>query len=107
MDAVPAHSRDQAVFHNIVNEIKNEMFDDAADVILGRLAEAAEAVGKALGEALQALAEKVSFMSSLVFCTLNTLRRLKSVSPFSGRAPRITPNKCEPAQRSSLSFSKS
>ncbi|KAI0758261.1 Dynamin family-domain-containing protein [Irpex lacteus] len=52
-------ARQKAVFHNIVNEIKNEMFDDAADVILGRLAEAAEAVGKALGEALQALAEKV------------------------------------------------
>lgn len=35
------------------------MFDGAANVILTRLAGAAEAVGKALGDALQDLADKV------------------------------------------------
>ena len=49
----------QALFHNYVADIKDEMFEGAADVILGRLANAAEAVGKALGDALQELADKV------------------------------------------------
>lgn len=39
------------------------MFDGAADVILTRLAKAAEAVGRALSEALQELAEKVSIFN--------------------------------------------
>ncbi len=39
------------------------MFDDAAEVIMGRLAQAAEAVGNALEEALAELAEKVARFS--------------------------------------------
>lgn len=49
----------QAVFHGYVVEVKHEMFEGAADVILTRLANAAEAVGKALGHALEELAAKV------------------------------------------------
>ena len=49
----------KALFHNYVADIKNEIFEGAADVILSRLANAAEAVGNALGDALQDLAEKV------------------------------------------------
>ena len=53
----------KAYFHNYVADIKNEMFDGAANVILNRLAGAAEAVGQALGDSLQELAEKVSALS--------------------------------------------
>lgn len=53
----------KALFHRYIADIKDEIFDGAADVILGRLANAAEAVGQALGDALQDLAEKVSLSS--------------------------------------------
>ena len=52
-------SLSQAVFHNFVDNIKNEMFEGTVDVLFGRLDSAAEAVGKALEEAFSALAEKV------------------------------------------------
>ena len=53
----------QAVFHNIVADVKDEMFEGAADIIMGRLAKAAEAVGKALEVALSDLAEKVTVVT--------------------------------------------
>lgn len=51
--------RSQIVFHNYVSKIKDEIFDGAADVILARLAKAAESVGNVLSDALGELAEKV------------------------------------------------
>ena len=50
-----------------MRDIKDEMFEGAADVILSRLANAAEAVGKALCEALQELAEKVRYLHYLTY----------------------------------------
>lgn len=49
----------QALFHNYVDDIKEEVFNDGAEVLLGRLSTAAEAVGKALEDSLEELAEKV------------------------------------------------
>lgn len=59
MSLVQGLTLSKALFHNYVADIKNEIFEGAADVILSRLANAAEAVGNALGDALQDLAEKV------------------------------------------------
>ncbi|THH33781.1 hypothetical protein EUX98_g424 [Antrodiella citrinella] len=52
-------ARQKALFHNHVNGIKHEVFEGAAEVIMGRLSKAAEAVGQALEEALAELAEKI------------------------------------------------
>jgi len=52
-------ARQKALFHDYVNGVKHEVFEDAADVIMGRLSKAAEAVGRALEEALAELAEKI------------------------------------------------
>ncbi|KAH9844070.1 Dynamin family-domain-containing protein [Rhodofomes roseus] len=52
-------ARQKAVFHNYVGDIKDEMFNGAVDVLFGRLDAAAEAVGKALEEAFEALAQKI------------------------------------------------
>jgi len=52
-------ARQKAVFHNYVSDIKDEMFEGAVDVLFGRLDSAAEAVGKALEEAFEALAQKI------------------------------------------------
>ena len=49
----------QAVFHNIVDDIKDDMFNGATTVIMSRLTKAAESVGKALEVALSDLAQKV------------------------------------------------
>lgn len=82
------------------------MFDGAADVILDRLANAAEAVGRALGDALENLAEKVKDILRISFIAGGTetffiLYRSKSVSLFSGRAPTVpTPDKLESALKS-------
>ena len=57
------------------------MFDGAAEVILGRLAKAAEAVGAALGMALQELAQKVRniyFICQLQLLTMFTRSRSAS-----------------------------
>ena len=48
------------MFHNVVEDVKDEIFEDAAGVIMGRLSTAAESVGQALEVALSDLAEKVS-----------------------------------------------
>ncbi|KAI0079668.1 hypothetical protein K474DRAFT_1683062 [Panus rudis PR-1116 ss-1] len=52
-------ARQKALFHNYVDDLKEEIFEGAADVIMTRLTKAAEAVGDALEEALAELAEKV------------------------------------------------
>lgn len=58
-----------------MNRVKDIAFDDAADVILGRLSKAAEAVGNALEESLAELAEKVKFASILIVLPQAHLRR--------------------------------
>ena len=79
----------KAYFHNYVADIKNEMFDGAANVILNRLAGAAEAVGQALGDSLQELAEKVSafILHDTIQCLFSL--RSRSASQSFGRA-RVT-----------------
>lgn len=52
-------ARQKALFHNYVDDIKEEVFNDGAEVLLGRLSTAAEAVGKALEDSLEELAEKI------------------------------------------------
>ncbi|CAL1702209.1 unnamed protein product [Somion occarium] len=52
-------ARQKALFHDFVDGVKDEVFNGAADVIMGRLTKAAEAVGNALEEALAELAEKI------------------------------------------------
>ncbi|KAI0829426.1 hypothetical protein BC628DRAFT_1501297 [Trametes gibbosa] len=52
-------ARQKTVFHDYVVRIKDEVFTGAADVILGRLSQAAEAVDDALEDALQELARKI------------------------------------------------
>lgn len=63
----------KALFHDYVNSIKNEVFEDASDVIMGRLSKAAEAVGQALEEALAELAEKVGLS-----CVLSSISLIPS-----------------------------
>ena len=65
------------MFHRVVDDIKGEIFDGAADVILGRLSQAAEAVGKTLGEALEDLAEKVSRYAAASFHCLTLLQQVE------------------------------
>ncbi|KII94798.1 hypothetical protein PLICRDRAFT_86263 [Plicaturopsis crispa FD-325 SS-3] len=52
-------ARQKALFHNYVNDCKDEVFNGGAEVLLGRLAGAAEAVGDALETALTELAQKI------------------------------------------------
>ena len=52
-------ARQKAVFHNYIDDCKDDVFDDGADVLLDRLSKAAEAIGAALDSALSDLAEKV------------------------------------------------
>ena len=58
------------MFHDYIVDIKDEMFDGAADVIMARLSKAAEAVGKALETALSDLAETVRHPFIYVFGVL-------------------------------------
>ena len=51
------------MFHDFIERIKNIVFDGAADVIMTRLAKAAEAVGAALKDSLNELARKVRIPS--------------------------------------------
>jgi hypothetical protein len=57
-------ARQKAVFHNYIDDCKDDVFDDGADVLLGRLEKAAEAIGATLDSALSDLAEKVIFVLS-------------------------------------------
>ena len=49
----------QAYFRGFMNECKDTIFDDGADVVLERLTKAADAIGETLDEAMGKLAEKV------------------------------------------------
>jgi hypothetical protein len=49
----------QLLFHNFIDDCKNDVFEGGAEIILERLSKAAEVIGLALNEALQSLAQKV------------------------------------------------
>ncbi|KAG1761260.1 hypothetical protein EDD22DRAFT_954174 [Suillus occidentalis] len=49
----------QAVFHNYIDGHKHNVFNGGAEVLMGRLSNAAETIGKALNESLRELAEKI------------------------------------------------
>ena len=55
------HTNDppQALFHNYLDERKVTIFDGGAEILMGRLTNAANAIGEALDAALELLAEKV------------------------------------------------
>jgi hypothetical protein len=55
-------ARQKAVFHTFIDDCKDDVFEDGADVIMERLSKAAEAIGAALDAALAELAEKVNWM---------------------------------------------
>ncbi|KAJ7047442.1 hypothetical protein C8F04DRAFT_7939 [Mycena alexandri] len=52
-------ARQKAVFHDFIKDSKDEIFEDSADVILERLDDAADAIGRTLTVALDNLAQKV------------------------------------------------
>ncbi|KAJ7507726.1 hypothetical protein B0H11DRAFT_1968347 [Mycena galericulata] len=52
-------ARQKASFHDYISDCKDDIFEDGADVILDRLTNAAEAVGKALDVAMDNLAQKI------------------------------------------------
>ncbi|KAF6762688.1 hypothetical protein DFP72DRAFT_876603 [Ephemerocybe angulata] len=52
-------ARQKAYMRNYVGDVKDDMFEEGADVILNRLDEAAAAVGKALDDSLGSLAQKI------------------------------------------------
>lgn len=59
-------ARQKAVFHDYIDQMKDEVFEDGADVIMDRLDQAAQAIGAALDSALVDLAQKVSFVFDFV-----------------------------------------
>ncbi|KAG5637833.1 hypothetical protein H0H81_003038 [Sphagnurus paluster] len=60
-------ARQKAVFHRFIEGCKDEIFDDGADVLLDRLTKAAEAVGKALDDALEKVAQKIEVNLSILW----------------------------------------
>ncbi|PPR06571.1 hypothetical protein CVT24_001752 [Panaeolus cyanescens] len=52
-------ARQKTFFRGYVSENKDTMFDDGADTVMGRLTQAAEAVGETLSESMDKLAQKV------------------------------------------------
>ncbi|KAG1886363.1 uncharacterized protein F5891DRAFT_1120509 [Suillus fuscotomentosus] len=60
-------ARQKTVFRDYVNTHRHVVFDGGAEVLLGRLSAAAEAVGKALNESLRELAEKVEVSISVLW----------------------------------------
>ncbi|KAF7977636.1 hypothetical protein HWV62_3046 [Athelia sp. TMB] len=60
-------ARQKAVFRNSISEQKDEVFEDGADVILERLAAAAEAIGATLQGALADLAQKIEVNLSVLW----------------------------------------
>ncbi|KIK36397.1 hypothetical protein CY34DRAFT_26339 [Suillus luteus UH-Slu-Lm8-n1] len=52
-------ARQKAVFHNYINDHKQDVFNGGAEVLMGRLSTAAETIGKALNKSLRELAEKI------------------------------------------------
>jgi hypothetical protein len=78
-------SKIQLCFHNYVDDCKDTVFEDGADVVLDRLEKAAEAVGEALDLAMGELAEKVNILLALGGSCLKLLHRLKSGLQSSGK----------------------
>lgn len=77
----------QAVFHNYINDHKQDVFNGGAEVLMGRLSTAAETIGKALNKSLRELAEKVRLFGFILAWALLILhRRLKCRLPSSGKA---------------------
>jgi hypothetical protein len=58
-------ARQKAVFHDYVKKNKQDLFENGAEVILGRLDQAAVAVGLALTDSLHQLSQKVGFLCIL------------------------------------------
>ncbi|KAJ7744514.1 hypothetical protein DFH07DRAFT_25631 [Mycena maculata] len=52
-------ARQKASFHDYITDVKDDIFDGGADVIMERLTDAAEAIGKALDVAMDNLAQKI------------------------------------------------
>ncbi|KAF8076309.1 hypothetical protein FPV67DRAFT_1664591 [Lyophyllum atratum] len=57
----------QAYFRGFIDESKDEIFDDGADVLMDRLTKAAEAVGHTLDTALEQLAQKIEVNLSILW----------------------------------------
>lgn len=80
----------QTVFRDYVNTHRHVVFDGGAEVLLGRLSAAAEAVGTALNESLRELAEKVSpFDFILVLAVFILSCRLKCQLVCFGKASQM------------------
>ncbi|KDQ65115.1 hypothetical protein JAAARDRAFT_188367 [Jaapia argillacea MUCL 33604] len=60
-------ARQKAVFHDFIENVKDEVFTGGADVIMERLNKAAAAVGEALDASLQALAEKIEVSLAILW----------------------------------------
>ncbi|KAG6857365.1 hypothetical protein H0H87_005668 [Tephrocybe sp. NHM501043] len=60
-------ARQKAVFHDFINDCKDEIFDDGADVVMERLTKAADAVGEALDMSLGQLAQKIEVNLSVLW----------------------------------------
>jgi hypothetical protein len=78
----------QAYFRGYITDCKDNIFDDGADVVMGRLTKAAESIGETLDEAMGKLAQKVYLFLRFISIirNLTLLFRLKLVWPFFGRA---------------------
>jgi len=90
------------VFHTYIEQCKDEIFDDGAEIVMERLTQAAVAVGEALDTALEELAKKVRkwaprFEFEIYYCI-----RLKSICPFFGKIRGMILPKSEPASTSSI-----
>lgn len=59
--------RQKDSFHSYISNCKDDIFEDGADVILGRLDDAAEAIGQTLSVALENLAQKAR-CTSFICC---------------------------------------
>ncbi|KAF8639459.1 hypothetical protein AX16_010313 [Volvariella volvacea WC 439] len=60
-------ARQRAVFKNYISNCKDEIFEDGADVLMGRLDEAAEAIGTTIDTCLRETAEKVEVSMSALW----------------------------------------
>ncbi|KAJ3510297.1 hypothetical protein NLJ89_g4757 [Agrocybe chaxingu] len=52
-------ARQKAYFRGFINQCKDDIFDDGADVVMERLTKAADAIGETLDEAMGKLAQKI------------------------------------------------
>jgi hypothetical protein len=68
-------ARQKDVFRTYVSDCKDDIFEDGADVILDRLTDAADAIGKTLTAALDNLAQKVHphYISSISAHTVSQI----------------------------------